>query len=105
VRVVAELPQRTTDRFGSSGFVHSRLAAGSVQVSVAELNGTIGGHTAGVAQLLVVLAGRVEVAGGDERAQLDPRQAVEWAPGEWHETRSLEPSLLLIVEGDVTAFV
>jgi hypothetical protein len=26
-------------------------------------------------------------------------EAVEWQEGEWHETRSLEPSLLLLVEG------
>jgi hypothetical protein len=26
-------------------------------------------------------------------------EAVEWQEGEWHETRSLEASLLLLVEG------
>jgi mannose-6-phosphate isomerase-like protein (cupin superfamily) len=50
--------------------------------------------------VLVVLAGRVEVSTRDERAELGAGQGVEWQEGEWHETRSLEPSTLLLVEGD-----
>jgi hypothetical protein len=33
------------------------------------------------------------------RAQLGIGEAVEWREGESHETRSLEPSILLLVEG------
>lgn len=34
-----------------------------------------------------------------ERAELGVGEAVEWQEGEWHETRSLEPTTLLLVEG------
>lgn len=90
---------RAIEHFGSHGFLHTRLARGDVQVSKAELDGVIGGHEAASKQLLVVLAGRVEVATIDERLQLGAGEAVEWREGEWHETRSLEPSILLLVEG------
>jgi quercetin dioxygenase-like cupin family protein len=92
-------PHRTIEHFGSQGFTHTRIARGDVQVSKAELDGVIGGHDAASKQLLVVLKGRVEVASRDERAQLGVGEAVEWEEGEWHETRSLEPSILLLVEG------
>jgi quercetin dioxygenase-like cupin family protein len=105
VRVVPELPLRLVEAYGSHGFAHTRLARGEVQVSIAELDGTIGGHEAPGAQLLAVLRGAVEVATRDERVVLREGQAVEWAEGEWHETRSLEPSLLLLVEGAVDALV
>jgi mannose-6-phosphate isomerase-like protein (cupin superfamily) len=104
VRVIAGFPTRSIERFGSTGFVHSRLARGEAQVSVVELDGAIGGHEAVTRQLLVVLAGHVAVAANDGSAELRPRAAVVWEQGEWHETRSLEPSLLLIVEGDFESF-
>lgn len=44
-------------------------------------------------------------AAPDERAELGPLGAVVWEQGEWHETRSLEPSLLLLAEGDLSPFV
>lgn len=90
---------RSIEHFGSHGFLHTRLARGNVQVSKAELDGVIGGHEAASKQLLIVLAGRVEVSTPDERLQLGAGEAVEWGEGEWHETRSLEPSTLLLVEG------
>ena len=50
--------------------------------------------------VLVVVRGRVEVGRpGTSRAELGVGEAVEWQEGEWHETRSLEPSTLLLVEG------
>jgi quercetin dioxygenase-like cupin family protein len=90
---------RSIDHFGSRGFTHTRIAHGEVHVSRAELDGLIGGHEAASRQLLIVLAGRVEVSTHDERAELSSGEAVEWQEGEWHETRSLEPSTLLLVEG------
>jgi mannose-6-phosphate isomerase-like protein (cupin superfamily) len=99
VRVRDPFPSRAIEHFGSHGFTHTRLARGDVQVSKAELDGVIGGHEAASRQLLVVLAGRVEVATRDARLQLGVGEAVEWQEGEWHETRSLEPSTLLLVEG------
>jgi mannose-6-phosphate isomerase-like protein (cupin superfamily) len=99
VKVARGLASRQIEHFSSSGFAHTRVARGDVQVSFATLDGRIGGHPAASRQLLVVLQGRVEVAGGDERAELGVRDAVEWQEGEWHQTRSLVPSILLLVEG------
>jgi mannose-6-phosphate isomerase-like protein (cupin superfamily) len=102
MRVIAELPQREIDRYGSAGFVHSRLARGDVQVSVVRLDGVIGGHPATTRQLLVVLDGSVTVRTEDDSAELGERQAVLWEAGEWHETRGA--GLLLLVEGDLELF-
>jgi mannose-6-phosphate isomerase-like protein (cupin superfamily) len=99
VKLVGRLPSREIDHFGSRGFTHMRAAHGDVHVSAAELDGLIGGHEARSRQLLVVLRGRVRVATRDESGELGVGEAVEWQEGEWHETRSLEPSTLLIVEG------
>jgi Cupin domain len=99
MRVRGPLDSRAIEHFGSQGFVHTRIARGDVHVSRADLDGLIGGHEAASKQLLVVLAGRVEVATNDDRAELGAGEAVEWQEGEWHETRSLEPSILLLVEG------
>jgi hypothetical protein len=104
VRVIREFPSREIERFGSHGFTHSRLARGELQVSLAALDGMIGGHDAASRQLLVVLRGRVSVCTREEEADLGGREAVEWEAGEWHESRSLEPSLVLLVEGDFEPF-
>jgi hypothetical protein len=92
---------REIGHFGSTGFEHSRIARGNVQVSIARLDGVIGGHEAASQQRLVVLHGRVAVSTHEESAVVAGFEAVEWEVGEWHETRSLEPSLLLIVEGEI----
>jgi quercetin dioxygenase-like cupin family protein len=100
LKVRGPLPSRQIEHFGSRGFTHTRIALSeTVQVSTAELDGVIGGHEAASRQLLVVLAGRVEVSTHDERAELGVGEAVEWQEGEWHETRSLERSTILLVEG------
>lgn len=96
---VEPFPARDIEHFGSHGFRHHRIAQGDVHVSVAELDGVIGGHPAASKQLLVVLRGRVEVSSREERAELGALEAAEWQEEEWHETRSLEPSTLLLVEG------
>ena len=95
-----ELPSRAIEHFGSHGFAHTRVAHGDgFQVSLAELDGLIGGHEAVSRQLLAVLAGRVTCSTRDEELELGVGDAVEWQEGEWHETRSLEQSLLLLIEG------
>jgi mannose-6-phosphate isomerase-like protein (cupin superfamily) len=95
-----ELSARAIEHFGSSGFVHTRVArAESIQVSLADLDGMIGGHEAASPQLLVVLAGRVVCTSADEVLELGVGEAVSWQEGEWHETRSLEKSRLLLIEG------
>jgi mannose-6-phosphate isomerase-like protein (cupin superfamily) len=94
-----ELPSRTIEHFASQGFVHTKVAYGELHVSLARLDGVIGGHDAASRQVLVVLSGRVECANREETIELGVGEAVEWQEEEWHETRSLEPSVLLIVEG------
>ena len=101
MRVDFGVSWREIEHFGSTGFGHARIAVGRVQVSLARLDGLIGGHDAASRQRLVVLDGRVAVSTHEDSAELGAFDAVEWAAGEWHETRSLEPSLLLIVEGEI----
>jgi mannose-6-phosphate isomerase-like protein (cupin superfamily) len=93
------LSSREIDHYASRGFTHTRVVVGELHVSLADLDGVIGGHDTASPQLLVVVRGRVEVATRTERAELGVGEAVAWQEGEWHETRSLEPSTLLIVEG------
>jgi len=99
VKLLGRLPAREIEHFGSRGFTHMRAGHGDVHVSAAELDGVIGGHEARSPQRLIVLRGRVQVSTRDQSAELGVGEAVEWEEGEWHETRSLEPSTLLIVEG------
>jgi len=94
-----DIPSREIEHFGSEGFVHSRVALGEVQVSLARLDGVIGGHEAASRQRLVVLVGQVTCSTRGESVRLGVGAAVEWQEGEWHETRSHEPSVLLLVEG------
>ncbi|HVU79540.1 MAG TPA: hypothetical protein VHC67_18340 [Gaiellaceae bacterium] len=95
-----DFPSRRIEHFGSAGFHHTRLARGETfQVSLADLDGVIGGHDAPSAQLLVVLDGCVVCATRDEKVELGVGEAVAWGEGEWHETRSLEASRVLLIEG------
>ena len=104
MRVIRDLPSRAIEHYGSQGFTHSRLArGGEMQVSVAELDGLIGGHSAASRQLLVVLRGRVTARTESDSAELGEREAVEWEEGEWHETAG--QALVLLVEGDFEPFV
>lgn len=99
MKVLGTLPSRAIEHFGSDGFQHTRVARGDLHVSVAELDGVIGGHEAASQQVLVVLSGGVVARTRTESVELGAREAVEWQEGEWHETRSLERSVLLLVEG------
>jgi mannose-6-phosphate isomerase-like protein (cupin superfamily) len=93
-------PSREISHFDSQGFAHSRIAHGETwQVSLVTLDGVAGGHEAASRQLLVVLSGRVVCAAPEEHTEIGAGEAVELQDGEWHETRSLEPARLLIVEG------
>ena len=89
------------ESFGSRGFVHARVGRGeTLHVSLAELDGVIGGHDAASRQLLLVLAGRVVCATRSDEMELGEGEAVEWQEGEWHETRSLQKARLLLIEGE-----
>jgi mannose-6-phosphate isomerase-like protein (cupin superfamily) len=94
------LQPRAIEHFGSRGFTHHRVARGDVQVSYVELDGVIGGHDAASRQLLLVVSGRVACSTRRETLELGVGDAVEWQEGEWHETRSLEQSRIVIVEGE-----
>jgi mannose-6-phosphate isomerase-like protein (cupin superfamily) len=103
MKVFERLPRREIEHYGSHGFTHSRLALGETYVSLAELDGTIGGHPAASQQLLVVLRGSATVSTRDDEAELGEGGAVLWDAGEWHETRGR--ALLLLVEGVFETFV
>jgi len=97
-----ELSARVIEHFGSAGFRHTRIARGAdFEVSLAELDGVIGGHEAASDQALLVLEGRVVCSTSDEVLELGVGDAVRWQEGEWHETRSLEKSRLLLIEGAI----
>jgi mannose-6-phosphate isomerase-like protein (cupin superfamily) len=102
VRIIRAFASRAIDAFGSTGFTHSRLTRGDVQVSLAQLDGTIGGHPAASRQLFLVLDGTVTVRTSTEAAELAPGEAALWEPGEWHE--STGRAQVLLVEGDLTVF-
>ena len=91
-----ELPSKQINE----GFFHRRAARGETfHVSLVDLDGTIPGHPAVGKQVLVVALGRVVCSTRDEEVELGVGEAVEWQEGEWHETRSLEKSRLLLIEG------
>ncbi|MEX0874695.1 MAG: cupin domain-containing protein [Actinomycetota bacterium] len=63
-------------------------------------NGGFLRHPAGVPQILTVLSGSGEVAGGDGHFEsVGEGDAVFWAAGEEHETKSVSGMTVLIVEG------
>ena len=47
-----------------------------------------------------MLRGRVHVRTEIDDTDLAPRDGALWEAGEWHESRALEPSLVLIVQGE-----
>ncbi|WP_431026867.1 cupin domain-containing protein [Lysinibacillus sp. LZ02] len=62
-------------------------------------NGGIGFHKAIVPQLLVVLAGEGYVRNDiDDFVQLSKGEAVLWEAGEWHETKSDNGLIALVIE-------
>lgn len=96
---IAKFRRHAVRRFGSRGFVHSKVAQGHLRVSLAELDGVIGGHEGANQQILVVLRGAVTVSVPTGSVDLADGEAVEWTPGEWHETRGR--ASLLLIEGDL----
>jgi quercetin dioxygenase-like cupin family protein len=85
------------------------IAAGSpAQAAIFRIGagGGIRRHPAAVPQILAVLSGSGEVAGEDGGFQpVVEGDAVFWAEGEEHETRSAHGMTVLIVEGlDLTPF-
>jgi len=102
MRVIREFARRDITAFGSVGFSHARLARGDVQVSLAQLDGTFGGHPAASRQLFLVLSGHVTVRTDSESVELSSGEAVLWEPGEWHESAGV--GLVLLAEGALELF-
>jgi hypothetical protein len=95
-----ELSSREITHFSSQGFTHSRVARSETwQVSLVTLDGVIGASTRQHETAAHRPLRPRGVCGAGEHAELEAGEAVEWQDGEWHETRSLEPARLLIVEG------
>ena len=95
---------REVERFGSVGFVHTRLAAssGDAALSVVRLaaGGRIGRHPAASAQILAVVSGSGVVSGAEgEERRVDAGTAAVWAEGEEHETRTVEGLVAVVLEG------
>ncbi|PYZ98977.1 cupin [Alteribacter lacisalsi] len=86
-----------------SNFVLSRLLRtnGQTQVSAMHLeeNGIIGYHEARVPQMLLVVSGTGYVRSGEQaEQQIGPGEAVYWKQGEWHETRTVQGLMAIVVE-------
>lgn len=71
-------------------------------MSLAHLDGTIGGHHAASRQLFLVLRGTATVRTEGEQVELAEGQAAVWEPDEGHE--STGSALVLLVEGDLELF-
>jgi quercetin dioxygenase-like cupin family protein len=71
-----------------------------------EAGGLIGEHPAPVDQLLVLLAGRAIVTGGDgQHQEVTPGKGVLWVAHESHRTDALTDISVLIIEGEGLAEV
>ena len=65
-------------------------------------NGLIGYHQAAVPQLLIVLEGEGYVRSDEsEFIKLSFGEAVLWTAGEWHETKSENGMLALVIESKI----
>jgi mannose-6-phosphate isomerase-like protein (cupin superfamily) len=88
--------------FGSHGVRFTRLTRigdGGVAVFRVAAGGEIGRHPAVGDQLLVVVAGRGSVCGGDGVWHpIEAGQAALWTDGEEHTTRADEPLVAIVVE-------
>lgn len=95
---------RSIDRFDSVGFCLAPLVRGtSCRIGTIYLapGGCIGRHRAVGTQLLAVVTGIGEVAGGDGIAhRIEPGLAAVWGDGEEHETRTDDGLTAIVVEGE-----
>lgn len=95
------------DAFGSRNFtVFPLLPRAHVVAAALEAGGLIGEHPAVVDQLLVLVAGRAIVTGGEgQQQEVTPGQGVLWTAHESHRTDALTDVIALIIEGDGLAEV
>lgn len=94
--------RRQINAFGSRDFTVFRLLPQAhVVAATVKAGGLIGEHPAVVDQMLVLLAGRALVRGGDGKPQeITHGQGVLWTAHESHRTDALTDVVALILEGD-----
>jgi quercetin dioxygenase-like cupin family protein len=91
-------------KYGSSGVDFGAVLTRSPDQSVSvgffhfDADGVVGEHVAPSWQLLVVISGLVRVSAGPEVLSLASGDAVEWSPGEAHESRAVEESTVLVLQ-------
>ena len=71
----------------------------SVSLFHFEAGGTLGEHVAPSWQLFAVVSGQVRVSADADRMTLQAGDAVEWGPGESHESFAAVESTVLILQG------
>ncbi len=96
--------EKNVGRFGSRGFLATRIAAGDGQIHLTcltlEPGGLIGTHPATNSQLFLVISGEGWVAGSDGRhIEIRTGWAVRWNTGEEHTTGTRTGLTALAVEG------
>lgn len=95
---------KSITRFDSS-FIMSRIIHTEKPAHIGcmhlEANGVIGYHQAVVPQLLLVVAGEGYVRGEQpEYVRVGAGDAVYWAKGEWHETKTENGLTAIVIESD-----
>ena len=96
--------EKSVGRFGSRGFLATRIAAGEGKIHLTcltlERDGLIGPHPATNSQLFLVISGEGWVAGPDGRhIEIRTGWAVRWNAGEEHTTGTQTGLTALAVEG------
>lgn len=89
----------------NSNFIMSRIIqtdeAAHIGCMHLDKNGLVGYHQAVVPQLLLVVNGEGHVRGeDDEYVRVQSGDAVFWAKGEWHETKSETGLTAIVIESD-----
>ena len=96
--------EKSVGRFGSRGFLATRIAAGDGKIHLAcltlEPDGLIGTHPATNSQLFLVISGEGWVAGPDgRRMPIASGWGVRWNAGEEHTSGTDAGLIALAVEG------
>ncbi len=94
---------KSIDHYKSSGFIISRIAhlSGEVSVNCAYLSGKgrIGYHQATAPQLFLIVHGAGWVRGqSSEQTSIEAGQAAFWDEGEWHESGTEMGMIAIIIE-------
>jgi len=92
------------DRFGSSGFVISKIVRlyeeAVVHCAYLKADGVIGFHQATTPQLFLVVHGRGWVRGAEpDRTPIQAGQAAYWKKNEWHESGTETGMTAILIEG------